>query len=255
MSFPSLLDIGIGLASGWMAEDKFGRNLAVGTEYQPVAVGGSYRTPQVSGATRLRVRAGNLNDTAAGTGARAITVYGMDANGDWINEEIATAGASAGPYTTKTFIRVFRAFVTQSGTYATELIGSHAADIVIEDEAANACATISADGFPRGQSQIAAVTVPRNYEMFITNSIITIESTKVVSVALFQRAGVLETTAPYQAMRIVEEFTGLTSQLVHVHAETIGPIAQLTDVGYMAKTTAQTADVSISFGYIMRRID
>ena len=50
----------------WEIENKFGDNTAVGTSYVPITGNGIYRTPQVSGATTLRVKAGgDANDTAA----------------------------------------------------------------------------------------------------------------------------------------------------------------------------------------------
>ena len=38
--------------------DKFSRNSTVGTSFEPLCEGGVYQTPQVSGATPLRIAAG-----------------------------------------------------------------------------------------------------------------------------------------------------------------------------------------------------
>jgi len=251
---PSLLDIGIGSAHGWSSDVKFGRNAVMSTSYKPVSVGAIYRTPQVAGAVQLRVRAGDVNDAPGGSGAHAIALQGMDINGDWITETIATNGNAAGAVSSQSFIRLFRAFVSASGTYATQSAGSHAADIVIEDAGGDEWATISVNSFPRGQSQIAVLTVPRNYQFWLIGSTITIETNKEVSVALYQRQGVLDTAPPYSAMRVVEEYTGLTGELVYKYDAPSVPFPPLTDIGFMGKTSAQSADVSVQFNYMLERI-
>jgi len=69
------VDIARGVIGDFTRDHKFGRNNLVGTTYEPITSDGIFRSPQVSGATTLRVRAGNANDTAAGTGAREVTDF------------------------------------------------------------------------------------------------------------------------------------------------------------------------------------
>ena len=120
-SFP-WLDVSRGLVSGMQSIKKFGRNAAVGTSFVPIAMGGVYQTPQGSAATALRIKSGgDANDTAAGSGARSVTLEGLDENFELATEALATAGASASSATSTTFTRLFRAYVTPdtgSGTYA-----------------------------------------------------------------------------------------------------------------------------------------
>ena len=71
------LNVQRGNVPGASVVHKFGRNAAV-TTMAPIAFGGVYQTPQPASATTLRVKAGNTNDTAAGSGAREITI--QDAN-------------------------------------------------------------------------------------------------------------------------------------------------------------------------------
>jgi hypothetical protein len=105
---------------------KFGRNTAVGTTYVPIALGGIYRTPQVGSATALRIKAGDSNDTAAGSGAQSITLEYCNTSGERVIETLATAGASPSANTSQTAIRLDRFYVAGSGTYATQSAGSHA---------------------------------------------------------------------------------------------------------------------------------
>ena len=240
-----------GNLTGVRAIHKFGHNTTVGTSFVPITLGGVYRTPQVSGATALRVKAGgDANDTAAGTGAREITLEGLDETGAYATEVVATAGASASSATTTTFLRLFRAYVSASGTYATATAGSHSAQIQIEDSSGtNNWAFISATDFPRSQSQIGVYTTPLGRTVYITGIIVTVETTKAADILLFQRGGVLDTAAPYEGMRILLEWTGIEDKLVEEFPTPI-KLTELTDIGFMGKVGSSTADISVDFEMI-----
>ena len=73
---------------------KFGRNAAVGTTFVPVAFGGVYQTPKGSAATSLRIApGGDAQDAPTGSGARAVTLEGLDETGTFVRESLVTAGA------------------------------------------------------------------------------------------------------------------------------------------------------------------
>ena len=235
---------------------KFGRNAAVGTTFVPVALGGIYRTPQVGAATAVRVKAGDVVDTALGDGAREVTVQGLDQTGALVSEALPTAGASAGAASTTTFIRLFRAFVSESGTYASQVAGSHTADIVIENAAGTEdWLTIDATDFPKGQSEIAVYTVPLGHSAMITNLAIQPETAKVMDVILFQRSGILETAAPYQGMRVVNFFASIDAPYNLDPDAPLGLFPELTDIGFMAKVPSSTGKVSIAFEIIVMKND
>lgn len=240
--------ISMGLVPDVSVVHKFGNNSSVGTTFVPVAEGGIYRTPQISGATTLRIKAGgNANDAVAGSGAREITIIGIDATGAEISETLATAGASASADTTQEFFRVFRAFVSASGTYATQSAGSHAADVVIENSAGTEdWATIAVDGFPSGQSEIGAYTVPLGYSAYLKKITIDIESNKTVTAKFFQRQNVLQAEAPYSAMRLVQNYAGLAGSIVEEFEVPI-EFPELTDLGFIAKVDTGTAAVAAAF--------
>lgn len=105
----------------------------------------------------MRIKAGgNAADTAAGAGAREVTLIGLDASGNVVTEAIATNGISASSATTNSFIRLYRAYVSASGTYATAAAGSHTAAIVIENSAGGTdWLTIDATSFPLAQSEVS----------------------------------------------------------------------------------------------------
>lgn len=224
---------------------KFGHNDDVGTTYVPVAVGGIYRTPQYNSATTLRIKAGgNANDTLAGSGARVIHLNGLDENGAEVFEDLDTAGASASSSTTTTFTRLFRAYVEESGTYASASAGSHSADIVIENTAGTEdWATIKVNGFAESQTGICVYTVPLGCVAYIKQVFVSVESTKAASLLLFQRQGADKIAAPYDAMRVLMEFHGVTREESFKPQLPIGPFPEHTDLGLMAKVPSGTSEV------------
>ena len=241
-----------GSLPGYSVVHKFGRNDAVGSSFAPVAMGAVYQTPQLASATTLRVAAGgNANDTAAGTGAREVTLIGLDETGADVEEAVATAGASASAVTTATFSRLFRAFVSASGTYATTAAGSHAADIVIENGAGGTTwATIDATGYPRGQTEIAAYTVPLGFTAYVPYQRVTADGNKAVDIVFFQRRGIDDAAAPYDAMRTVNTFSQVLGNAEDSPEIPRGPFPALTDIGFMAKA-ATAATVECEFTVIL----
>lgn len=246
------MDVARGGRRKYSVVHKFGRNDNVSTTFVPIAPGGIYRTPQVSGATTLRVKAGNANDTAAGSGARKVTLVGIDASGDEVTEEITTNGESAGTASTNSFIRLYRAYVSESGTYATQSAGSHSAAIVIENSAGTQdWLTINAADFPHGQSEVGVYTVPNGYTAFVNSIDVNVDSTKTADVLLFKRENILETAAPYTAMRVQYEMTAVQGPVSVRFQAPLGPYPAGTDIGFMAKVATTAAEVDVNFDIIL----
>jgi len=245
-------EVAKGNVAGHSLIHKFGHNAATPTTLTPICSIGDYLTPQVAGATTLRIKAGgDANDTAAGSGAREVTLQGLDETGALVSEAIATAGASASAVTTTTFIRLFRAKVTASGTYATSTTASHTAAITIENGTGGTdWGTVDLNGFALSQSTIGAYTVPLGKTAYLLAYDINAETTKIVDAVFFQRQSVLDAAAPYESMRIVFEIVGL----IDTRSKTLkAPIAfpALTDIGFMAKVSVGTANVSVNFDILL----
>ena len=230
---------------------KFGRG-NVGGSFTPVAWGLKYQTPQVAAATKLRVKAGDAKDGVAGDGARAIVIQGIDASGDLVSETILTAGIAAGANSTNDYIRLFRAYVSASGTYTTSTAGSHEADIVIENAAGTAdWLTIDSTGFPRGQSEVACYTIPNGFVAYISYIKVATESTKPTSVVMFKRENILETAAPYSAGRMVIELGGLDGVTTFQPDIPYGPYPAGTDLVWMGKVSTGSSLVDIDFEILL----
>ena len=232
---------------------KFGRSTAVGTGFAPVAVGNNYQMPVVGSATALRVKAGNAADDAAGAGAQEITLQGLDETGALVEESLATAGASASGNTTATFTRLFRAYVSGAGAYATAAAGGMAADVVIENAAGGTdWLTISSADFDRGQSQVACYTIPLGKTGYIQtfDASVDIKGARPVSLILMQRRNILQTSAPYSTWRTVDEYNGIESEMRRTREVPLGPFPALTDIVWLAKADA-TSGVSINMAIML----
>lgn len=246
-----LTEVAKGNIGGHSLVHKFGRNAAVGTSYVPLSFGAVYQTPQPAAATTLRVKAGHADDTAAGDGARGVTVQGLDETGALVTEALVTAGESASSATTTTFIRLFRAYVDSSGTYVGTGSASHADDVVIENGSGGTdWLTIDATGFARGQSEVGAYTVPLGKTAYLMSYGITSDGTKAHSWMMFKREYVLAAAAPYQARRLQFEsvgFQGQTRAILSAPSE----YGELTDLGFVAKVASGTADIAVEFELLL----
>ena len=245
-------EVAKGNVTGHSIIHKFGQNDAVGTTFVPICRGGVYNTVQAASATTIRVKAGgSANDTAAGSGAREITIEGIDETGAVVSEAVATAGASASSATTATFMRVYRFYVSASGTYATTGAGSHAADIVIENGAGGTdWGTIEFTGFPRSQSEIGAYTIPTGYTGYLLGAYGFVDSTKTTELIFFKRTGILDAAAPYDAMRVVFEEKAESGEFtIDIKAPIL--LGGACDVGFLAKVDSTTATVEVDFEILL----
>ena len=234
---------------------KFGADENIGTSFAPVARGSIYRTPQVGGATALRVKAGNAADTADGDGAREVTLIGLDETGQEVTETLATAGESASGNTNVTFIRLYRAFISKSGAYGGPGVNGHAAAVVIEKAAGSEdWATMFFTDKPRGQSEIAAYSVPLGYRAYVRSIKINVATgtNKQADILFTQRGSILDTAAPYEAERMIIEFTGVDGREEVRPDNPWGPFSELTDLIFYAKSSA-TSQVNIDFEIVLVR--
>jgi hypothetical protein len=93
---------------------KFGNNTTVGDSLETIwAEGGLYS--YLTAATVLKVSSSSTDDTSAGTGARTVQLYGLDADYNEINELVTLNGQTA-VNTTQSFLRIYRMVVRSAGS-------------------------------------------------------------------------------------------------------------------------------------------
>lgn len=243
------LYIAAGDIAGSVIENRLGNNPSVGTSFVPVTVGGIWRTPQSADATALRVKAGgDVDDAATGSGAREVTFVGLDETGALVTEAIATNGVSESNSTSITFMRLISVYVSAAGTYATLSAGggSHAGTIVIENSAGDEeWATINLNGYPAGQTKIVDYCVPLGKTAYVYGITITTESNKPIDCMMWERNNVMQTSAPFSAIRQRQRFGGIEG-VVSQPFQLPMKFDALTDFGFCAKVAAGSADVTVS---------
>ena len=250
------LNISAGRVSNSSNVHKFGANLAVPTAFTPMCIGGIWRTPQVAGAVSLRVKAGgNAADTAAGAGAREVTLEGLDETGAAVTEAVATAGASASAGTTATFIRINRAYVSAVGAYSDPngaTSGSMTADIVIEDAGGVAdWATVQLDVFGDAQSFIGCYAVPLGKTAYMPSWFVQVDSNKAMDFHFFKRENILQAAAPYSALRVQFGAFGVTDNVTIRPLTPGGPFPALTDLIWMGRVDTSTGIGAVDFEIIL----
>lgn len=197
-------DACMGNIPGASCVHKFGRNAAVPNgSWEFVTLLG--QTGHVlSAATAVRIKSGgDAADTAAGNGAREITVQGIDDSFNEISVTIATNGASASTATTELFWRVHRAWVSSCGTYG----AANTAAITIENGTGGT--DIMQMGIEEGQSQDCVWSVPTGKTAYLVSLNINVDASKPADIRLFTRNDLDDTTAPMKSKRLKKYFDGV----------------------------------------------
>jgi len=143
---------------------KFGFNADVnGAEETIWDQGGIYSYP--TSAIQIKVSSTSANDTAAGTGARTVTVAGLDENYHEAEETVSLNGQTE-VLTNTTFIRVFRAFVETAGSSGTAAGNIYMGNGVVSGGVpATVYAKIS---LGENQTLMSVWTVPAGYTAYLT---------------------------------------------------------------------------------------
>jgi hypothetical protein len=205
-------------------------------------------------AATLEIISDDVNDTAEGSGARSVIIEGLDANWQTITEEVATNGTSASTATTKSFLRVSRAYVEDAGTYAGTILGGNTGTITIRISSAGATqATIAVEsGFGVGQTQIARYSVPDNNTAYILSYKSSVDSTNGAHVYLFKRMNANTIAAPFSSRRLVLEADQDTGVISHKPQTAYGPFPEFTDIWWAAiRSGGSNSSVDIEFEILL----
>jgi hypothetical protein len=258
MSQDFFVEVAKGNVDGHSTVHKFGAVTLTGTSLTPVCQGGFYRTPQTGSTVEIVCWSDDANDTAAGSGAREITIEYLDSTGASQTGTIATAGTSESTESVTGVWRIVRAYVSSSGTYATQTAGSQNGTITIAEDAAGAktgnvwasLPEIGTSGLATGQSLIGCYTIPLGKTAYILSATITIESAKTPELYFFARTSADETSAPYAGtMRLKNLYIGANG-ISEIDHKTHESYAALTDIGFLA-VGANGDDISVEFELLL----
>jgi hypothetical protein len=242
------LEIAKGNVPGHSILHKFGQG-QVTTSLAPITVSNQYMTPTT--AVALEIVSDDANDTAAGSGAREVTIIGIDANYDEVIQVIATNGLTAVAIPID-LLRIYRWGVSASGTYGNITTGSHVGILTIRVASAGATwSQITDSPYPAGQSQIGAFTVPDGFRAYLLAQDIDVDSTKSIDVIIFKREGIDVVSAPFTPIKTLVHYIGLTGSKVTSLEIPSNVFPARTDLGYMGKVASGTADVSVHFEILL----
>lgn len=237
-----LIEVQRGNVAGASIVHKFGRNAAVpDASWEFVNLLGFTVWP-LSAATTVRIKAGgDAADTAAGAGAREITVQGIDSNFAETAEAIVTAGAGASGNTTASFWRIHRAWVSAVGTYG----AANTAAVTIENSGGGT--DLIQIGIEQGQAQFGGWTVPVNKTAYLLSSHLAVDAKKAADVRLFIRADMDDTAAPMKSKRL-QVYWDVILGVVRFHPYSpLGPFAGKTDIWFEAEGSGAATEVSVDF--------
>lgn len=247
-----LIDVAQGNIAGHSLVHKFGRNAAIAssTEEGILQISGSQFVFRESASTFRIAAGGNVADTAAGAGAREVTIQGIDSNLNEITEAIATAGASASLATTASFWRVHRVWVSDPGTYG----GNNTGDVILEDSAGAASHIMLGAG--EGQSQYAAYTIPAGKTGYLLSHWGSVGANKDdVVLKLWTRKNfniITPGTAGISAKRLKLNFDGATGFIPYTPLSPDLTLPELTDVWVTAVgSSAGFTTASIDFEILL----
>jgi len=219
---------------------KFGFNSDIDDALETVwAQGGLYS--YLAAATQLSVSSSSANDTSAGTGARTVTLSGLDANYAEISETVTLNGQTA-VTTTNSYLRIFRMVVNSAGSGGQNAGVIYAGTgTVTAGVPANKYATIVIGD---NQTLMAIWTVPANHTAYLLQTDVTVATTqnnKYCTASLVAR--------PFgEVFQVKDRFVKAESQTTLTYSVPL-KFEEKTDIEYQAIGDSAGADIAISAAF------
>jgi len=236
----------------------FGHNDDVGTSYEDVWPG-STDINWLTGGTKVEVLSTNAADTSDGLGVRSVELHGLSVTGADQDEVIVMNGTSA-VESALTYCRINKLHNETVGTYG----GSHQGNVTCQVTSGGSIQSImvgeegavdSGVQYGLGEASNGFWTVPLGKVMYITDVTVNVQAgtNKSADVILYEREGILDTSAPMDPRRIIWNRFGIEG----AHTETFKThvkIKQLTDIFFRVKAQASgtRVDVKCHF-YLLNR--
>lgn len=241
-----LIEVAKGNIPGHSLVHKFGRNSDVPSgSWEHISMTPFSKTNFRESAGTFNIKAGgNAADTAAGAGAREVTIQGIVAT--TFAEEtdtIATAGAAESSASTKSFWRVHRAWVSSVGTYTAANTGA----MVIEDVANNDMISIAVE---EGQSQYAGFTIPAGKTGYLVSVHGFVDSTKDVDIRCMTRKNIDVVAAPMNSVRVKLYWDGVKGTLQYTPKSPEFSLPEKSDIWFEGNGSAAAA-VSLDFELLL----
>lgn len=161
--------IGLGELSNHRRIALYGNNSDIDTAAAEDVWSGGGLYPWMTAATSLEIVSDSTADTAAGTGARTVTISGLDASYNEISATVTLNGTTAAAISTQ-FYRINGASVLTAGSGA-----KNAGTLTIRDASAGTTRAVIQPGI--GTLRQAVYTVPAGYKLCIGSVLVSINRT------------------------------------------------------------------------------
>lgn len=235
---------------------KFGRNAAVTTQETIWTSGGDY-TGFLGAGSQIEIVSSDLDDDDGDTGARSVTIEGLDVNFVFQTETLVMNGTTAVESVETDWRRVNRAYVETTGTRSATLpstTGSNEGTITIRVQGAGAVlATIEQE---IGKTEMAVFTIPAGKSGYLRRITYSVSATVNQTANLFfwRRNGADETAAPFSAKHMIKRFedvSGAGSQ--DVEYGTVIP--EKSDVWWSAVLSGSGSDAAVAVSFELVLVD
>lgn len=238
-----LLAVRQGEIPGYSIVHKFGRNASVTNNvWSMISLSNTAGSFPVSGSPVNIKAGGDVGDIFGGSGAREITVIGINTDLIEVSENIVTSGAGASLPTTNSFWRVYRTYVANVGTYG----GNNLDDIVIENSID--MITIKAN---EGQSQHGSFSIPTGKTGYLLHMNISVDSNKAANIRTFIRPNFTDIVAPFSPAKIQHSWDGVLGEVNHNTEGAELVLNALTDIWVEAQGGGQNTEVSVDFEILL----
>lgn len=194
----------------------------------------------------------NVNDTSGGSGARVITVFGLDDDFLEVQEDITMNGTTLTSSTTQTFRRINDIVVKETGTYASSNSGSNAGDITLSTTTGSFELAHILDGIGTGRDGFARYTIPAGKTGFIKRISLSVDGKKSTNVFSFSRGNADVVSAPFSPKFLRGRFIGISASLeLDLNGEE-AILPEMTDFWFCANVdSAPVGSISLSASIIL----
>jgi len=240
----------------------FGHNPTIADGVFEDVWAGSTNYPWPESAAKVAVSSSNAADTSAGLGCRSVELHGLSATGA-DQSEVITLNGTTEVESTLDYIRVSLMHNEDVGTYG----GSHQGDITCRVTSAGAktgdilSVMTGAEGavdsgvqYGYGESQNGFTSIPLGKICYITGIEVIPNSSKPIDIILYEREGILLTSAPFLPRRAIWTAVDVDVPITKPFKTHI-KIKPLTDLWFRVEGNGQSSGVEVWLDYYFNDVN
>lgn len=237
----------------------FGFNDSIGTSWEDIVPsGGDINWPTV--AAVVGISSSDAADTSAGLGVRQVEIHGLSATGV-DQDEIVTLSGTTEVDTLLSYVRITKLHSEAVGTYG----GSHQGDITARVGSSGAKtgdilavmtgqegAVDTSVQYGSGEINAGCWSVPLGRVAYLIGGEVYINTTgtKTADVVLYEREGILNTSAPFDPRRLIWSAAEVQG-VIPIDLKHFQKIKQLTDFWFRAKASNTNTKIEVTLYFYL----